>query len=105
MHLTKTIFKGSAIIVFCLLFWEGRAVEKFIFAVVAVPAYGFGYFIYRNPMRMFEIQKKFYALINWRIEPISLTKEIRNTRGMGVILMVTVLLAAIFLICTGFVSD
>ena len=35
------------------------------------------------PRRAFEIQKKFYEQINWRIEPISLRKEIRNTRLMG----------------------
>jgi hypothetical protein len=30
-----------------------------------------------------EIQRRFYARINWRIEPVSLEKELRNTRLMG----------------------
>jgi len=35
-----------------------------------------------------EIQKKFYEKINWRIEPISMQKEIRNTKIMGAFLAV-----------------
>ncbi len=100
--MSKIIFKIAAVIVAGLLFWEGRPVEKLFFAFIAVPAYGFGYFIFRDPMRMFEIQKRFYARINWRIEPISLEKEIRNTRGMGVILMVLVLLSGLYMALTGF---
>ena len=35
-----------------------------------------------------DIQIAFYRLINWKIEPISMDKEIRNTRIMGAILLV-----------------
>lgn len=103
MRLSKIVFKILAVFVFGWLFWEGRAVERLIFTVTAVPAYGFGYFIFRNPTRMFEIQRNFYARINWRIEPISLEKEIRNTRGMGITVMVIVLGAALYVVLTGFV--
>jgi hypothetical protein len=47
-----------------------------------------GLFIFAKPTSAFEIQKRFYALINWRIEPISLQKEIRNTKIMGLFLIV-----------------
>jgi len=47
-----------------------------------------GLFIFKKPTSAFEIQRKFYALINWRIEPISLQKEIRNTKIMGLSLVV-----------------
>ena len=41
-----------------------------------------------KPSLAIEIQKRFYAQINWRIEPISMEKEVRNTRIMGWFLLV-----------------
>jgi hypothetical protein len=53
-----------------------------------------GFFLIYAPAKAIDIQKKFYAMINWRIEPIDIPKEIRNTRIMGgfLIICVTVLL-------------
>jgi uncharacterized membrane protein len=50
-----------------------------------------GLFLFLRPLLAIEMQKKFYARINWRIEPISLEKEIRNTRIMGLFLIIFVL--------------
>ena len=53
-----------------------------------------GAFMAINPTLSIEIQRRFYSHINWKIEPISLSKEIRNTRIMGwflIILSVTTL--------------
>ena len=53
-----------------------------------------GAFMAIHPHLAIEIQKRFYCHINWKIEPISLSKEIRNTRIMGwflIILSVTTL--------------
>ena len=36
-----------------------------------------------KPSLAIEIQRRFYEKINWKIEPISMPKEIRNTRIMG----------------------
>jgi hypothetical protein len=36
---------------------------------------------------MIEIQRKFYEKINWKVEPVSMEKEIRNTRIMGLFLV------------------
>lgn len=47
-----------------------------------------GLFVFFKPELTIEIQKKFYARINWRIEPISMQKEIRNTKIMGIFLVV-----------------
>jgi hypothetical protein len=47
-----------------------------------------GLFIFFKPDLTIEIQKKFYEKINWRIEPISMQKEIRNTKIMGILLVV-----------------
>ena len=38
-----------------------------------------------NPRLAIKIQQKFYERINWKIEPINLAKELRNTRIMGLI--------------------
>ncbi len=46
-----------------------------------------GAFMVINPHLSIEIQKRFYYLINWKIEPVSLSKEIRNTRIMGWLLL------------------
>ncbi|MFH1641196.1 MAG: hypothetical protein ABIA66_04430 [Candidatus Omnitrophota bacterium] len=48
-----------------------------------------------RPFLALEIQRKFYEKINWRIEPISVEKERRNTRIMGFILIVLLLAALI----------
>lgn len=57
-----------------------------------------GLFIFLKPIRAIEIQKKFYAKINWRIEPISMQKEIRNTKIMGFFLIVVGLLTIAYLV-------
>jgi hypothetical protein len=58
----------------------------FIFLII-VSAFGlvWGIVCILNPPLIITLQRKFYTKINWRIEPISLDKEIRNTRFMGYI--------------------
>ena len=46
---------------------------------------GLGLFL--KPSRTIELQIKFYERINWRMEPVSMAKEIRNTKLMGLFLM------------------
>ncbi|MDD5005611.1 MAG: hypothetical protein PHS93_03800 [Candidatus Omnitrophica bacterium] len=41
-----------------------------------------------NPGLAIRIQQKFYEKINWKIEPINLIKELRNTRIMGLISLI-----------------
>ena len=67
-----------------------------LFILIAIVSLGFGIFIYCRPLEIFEIQRKFYAIINWRIEPISLEKEVRNTKVMGLFLVVFVVLASVY---------
>lgn len=45
---------------------------------------------------LIEMQIKFYAKINWRMEPISMPKEIKNTKFMGLVLVTFCLLAIIY---------
>jgi hypothetical protein len=68
---------------------------KFLLIVIFISAISIliGLFIFLNPSLAIEIQKQFYAKINWRIEPISVPKEIRNTKIMGLFLIILGLLA------------
>ena len=54
-----------------------------------------GLFLFLRPTLAFQMQKKFYEKINWRIEPISVDKEIRNTKIMGFFLIVITLLLVV----------
>lgn len=51
--------------------------------VIAMMALGSGILCYIRPSRAIEIQQKFYEKINWKIEPINVDKELRNTKIMG----------------------
>jgi hypothetical protein len=75
---------------------RAMVLANLMFFIVAVTAMAFGLFLFRRPQQVFAIQKRFYALINWNIEPISLEKEIRNTRVMGVVLIIFVLGSCLF---------
>ncbi|MFA5087858.1 MAG: hypothetical protein WC552_02350 [Candidatus Omnitrophota bacterium] len=71
-------------------------VEKFIFVGVALASLFLGAFIYLKPQKTFAMQKKFYAMINWNIEPISMEKEMRNTKVMGLFLMIFVMFTCFY---------
>jgi len=55
-----------------------------------------GLVMFLNPAAAIEFQRKFYEKINWRIEPVSMPKEIRNTRLMGLFLVLAVFLAIVY---------
>ena len=48
-----------------------------IFAIVV------GFYLYKNPQKAIGGQIAFYRKINWRMEPVDMAREIRNTRTMG----------------------
>ena len=50
-----------------------------------------------KPRKTIEIQIALYRPFNWKLEPISMEKEIRNTRIMGIALLVVGAAAAFFL--------
>lgn len=54
-----------------------------------------GFFLYLRPADAIDAQKRFYARINWRIEPVNLEKELRNTRAMGMSLLVLAISAIV----------
>ena len=54
-----------------------------------------GLICFLNPALAIKLQQKFYAKINWKIEPINLNKELRNTRIMGTMsLVIAIMLIA-----------
>ena len=55
--------------------------------VVTMVALGLGSWVALKPRQAIEIQKRFYLLINWRMEPVSMAVEIRNTKWMGMFLL------------------
>ena len=62
---------------------------------IAVIAIITGALIAWKPRKAIDIQIAFYRLINWKLEPISMEKEIRNTRIMGAVVLVAGILALI----------
>jgi len=64
--------------------------SDFVIFVISVLSLVLGFFIFLKPHQTIELQKKFYEKINWRMEPISLPKEIRNTKAMGAFLIILV---------------
>ena len=60
-----------------------------------------GLFVFLKPKITIELQRRFYEKINWRIEPISMQKEIRNTKIMGLFLTTIVLLTIIYIFIAG----
>ncbi|MBN2119555.1 MAG: hypothetical protein JW734_00690 [Candidatus Omnitrophica bacterium] len=67
-----------------------------IILLVEIIVVAVGLLLILKPDLAIELQKKFYEKINWRMEPISMPKEIRNTRIMGVFLILLSLLLIIF---------
>lgn len=69
---------------------------KLTLIILALAGLLTGVFLAVNPALAIEIQRRFYVMINWQIEPISVGKEMRNTRIMGVILILASIAAFIY---------
>ncbi len=69
-----------------------------LLTVSSIFSLGFGLLLVVKPLKAIKFQIKFYQLINWKIEPISMSKEIRNTRIMGGFLILFTLLAAAYIL-------
>ena len=54
-------------------------------------------FLLIKPGRAINIQIKFYEKINWRMQPVSMPKEIRNTKIMGLCLITVTLIAIVYM--------
>lgn len=72
-----------------------KALLLLFLIVISAGSIVMGLFLFLKPSMVIELQKKFYEKINWRIEPISMQKEIRNTRIMGLFLVIAALAAVL----------
>ena len=57
----------------------------------------FGIFILLRSALVIKLQIKFYEMINWRIFPVSMEKEVRNTKYMGIFLILFCLSASVYI--------
>jgi hypothetical protein len=67
-----------------------------ILILISIVSIASGLFFFLRPGQAIEFQRRFYEKINWRIEPISIPKELRNTRLMGIFLILLALSTIIF---------
>ena len=65
---------------------------------IAVIAIAFGGLLVWKPKKIIGIQIALYRPFNWKIEPISMEKEIRNTRIMGLAVLVLGILSFGFIL-------
>lgn len=57
-----------------------------------------GAFLHIKAALALEMQRKFYLSINWRIEPVSMEKELANTKIMGrMLVFIGILTAVVYL--------
>lgn len=56
-----------------------------------------GVFIFFRSAQVIALQIQFYEKINWRIFPVSMPKELKNTRYMGMFLVVFCSLASVYI--------
>ena len=82
--------------------WFGNiAIQLVLLIMFSLIGLGIGVFMVTTPVLSIELQRRFYSRINWKIEPISLAKEIRNTRAMGwfLIILSIITIALVFFKC------
>lgn len=67
-----------------------------ILAIFPLISLVIGLFLSVKPSLAIELQRKFYERINWKMEPVSMQTAIRDTKFMGLVLVVLALPAIIF---------
>ena len=78
---------------------SGRMICPFcIQLTIVVVAVIFGALVAWKPRKTIDIQIAFYRPLNWKIEPISMEKEIRNTRIMGLTVVILGILSLIYIL-------
>lgn len=72
----------------------GFCIQVTIIAIAMV----FGALLMWKPKKVIEIQIALYRPFNWKIEPISMEKEIRNTRIMGMVVFILGVISLVYII-------
>ena len=84
--LTATQYNTIKILLYCIQFVA--------IAVIMM----FGAWIVKWPRKVIDLHVAFYRLLNWKVEPISMDREIMNTRFMGTVVVVCGIAAIIYVI-------
>ena len=66
--------------------------------LIAVMAIALGAFLLLRPRKAIDVQIAFYRRINWKMEPVSMTKEITNTRIMGASVLIFGVISIVYFI-------
>ena len=67
---------------------------------VVVIAILFGALLAWKPKKVIDAQTAIYRPFNWKLEPISMEKEIKNTRIMGMSVLVTGVIVLVLIMLT-----
>jgi len=67
------------------------------YSFFAIGVLFFGLFVFMRPVDVINLQIRFYRLINWHMQPVSWEKEIKNTKMMGMLLLICVFLSCIYI--------
>jgi hypothetical protein len=70
----------------------------FLTTFIFLASIALGLFLILRPDQVIELQKRFYFKINWRMEPVNMALEIRNTRMMGFMIMGVVIACIVYTI-------
>lgn len=74
----------------------GGAICQFcVQLTIVVISIAFGALVAWKPKKIIEMQIALYRPFNWKIEPISMDKEIRNTRIMGIAVLALAILSLV----------
>lgn len=84
--------------------WAGGIPKLPVLIFFSIIGLGIGIFMIFYPTGAIEIQRKCYEKINWKIEPISMPREIRNTRLMGCFLIVSLAVLLYFILSKNLLS-
>lgn len=79
-----------------VIFWMGKIPMLPVAILISLVSFFIGIFVASKPGAAIELQRKFYAKINWKIEPISMQKELGNTRIMGCFMVAFAIAALVF---------
>ncbi len=76
--------------------YSGCMSPKFVFLAVSVAGFGLGVLSAFWPGRSIGLYQWIMARFNWKVEPIDLSREVRNTRILGAgLILITILLCAV----------
>jgi hypothetical protein len=69
---------------------------KFIQILLFLSSAAGGLFFFLKPALAIEMQRRFYAWFNWRVEPISMKRELLTVKIVGILLLAFAIFSMLF---------